>query len=611
MEVLPKKTLTSPRGVTVSGDGRFFLVLEDQFEVRSAETREIVKSLDYHDWPASEAFSPDGSLLAVGHHKGEVAVWETATWKRRYTFPTGRGPIVRFSPDSKTLASIDSAFRFWDMQTGKRMDRTFGHEEAIAELAFSPGGERLASIGFDRTLRIWDPKTGKQVRVQDVTCPPQFYTAEPNKEVAATRYPKSFAWSPDGAAMAVGMQLHDAKDGRLIRRFLDEKSTGYADFAPVNVALSFDGKFTNVNQQEIRRWETSSGKLLDRTAPQDGFLFEGKAVAAPDGSRTVSMGFDRSAKAAIVVSDLAANRQAIALQIPEFSRGGFMTPDVYDLAASPDSKRAAFGLFSIHVFDLADPGRSQTFGESTHAIGSLAFAPHGNALAAGRDDGTVEFWDLSTRRQIAKFSTGQGLVKALAFSPDGRLIASGGADSTVLLWPLRDLLSGAAAPADVATLWIDLNQNADIPRAYRSIERLAARPAESMPIFREKLKPRTPVPAARLTSLFADLAGEDFARREKATRDLTALGDVIVRDLVKLRKESASAEVARRVSGILDRFADRRPTEGFAVQTLEAIDNADAVRLLEELASGVPGAGLTLEAQAALARRDRRLKAIQ
>ena len=134
----------------------------------------------------------------MANGKGEVAVWDTATWKRHYTLPTGRGSEVRFSPDNKTLASIDSVFRFWNMQTGERVDRTSGHEEAIAELAFSPGGERLASTGSDRTLRIWDPKTGKQVRVQDITCPTRFYIEMPEMEVSYTRYPKCFAWSSDG-----------------------------------------------------------------------------------------------------------------------------------------------------------------------------------------------------------------------------------------------------------------------------------------------------------------------------------------------------------------------------------------------------------------------------
>ena len=265
----------------------------------------------------------------------------------------------------------------------------------------------------------------------------------------------------------------------------------------------------------------------------------------------------------LYVSDLAANRHVPAFRIPELLGNRiFRTPDVYALAASPDSKHAAFGLFSIHVFDLADPGRSQSFGESPHAIGSLAYAPHGNALAAGREDGTVEFWDLSTHRQIAKFSTGQGLVRALAFSPDGRLIATGGSDlDDPFFWPLRNPFGDHPVSPDIATLWTDLNQIDDIPRAYRAIERLAARPVEAMPMFREKLKPRTPVPAERLAKLVAELGAEDFGKRERATRDLETLGDVIRNDLEKLRKEATSAEVARRVSGILARFADRNPTE--------------------------------------------------
>ena len=611
-EVLPTKTETTAFQIAVSADGKVALALDNGFDVRNAETREIIAREDLVSHARSVALSPDGSLMAVGYLKGEVIVWDTVTWKRRYTFATGLGAEVRFSPDGKTLACLDSVLRIWDMQTGNRVGRMSGHEGPVGYLAFSPGGERLASTGQDRTLRIWNSKTGKQIRVQDLTGPTLFYPKKElaHKEVSGPRYPKNVAWSTDGATMAIDLQLHDAMNGNLIQSFHDEKSEGNWEMWPTNIALSSDGKITAVNGSEIRRWNLSSGTLLDRRAALRASA--GKSVVAPDGSRIVSMGFEvNRPEVNLLVSDLAASRHVVALRIPQSPGRAYEIPEVYALAASPDSKRAAFGLFSIHVFDLADPLRSQSFSETPHAIGSLAFAPHGNAIAAGRDDGTVEFWDLSTHRQIAKFSTGQGLVTALAFSPDGRRIATGGADSTILFWPLRDLLAGDSSATDLTTFWTDLNQSDDIPRAYRAIERLAARPAESMPMLREKLKPRTPIPAERLAKLFAELDADDFGKRERATRDLQALGDVLRNDLVKLRKEAASAEVARRVSGILERFADRKPTEGFAVQTLEAIDNADAIRLLGELAGGVPGANLTLEAEAGVARRTRRLTAIQ
>ena len=244
---------------------------------------------------------------------------------------------------------------------------------------------------------------------------------------------------------------------------------------------------------------------------------------------------------------------------------------------------------------------------------SLAFAPHGKMIAVGRVDESVELWEIASQKLIAKFSTAQGRVDSLAFSPDGRWIATGGSNSTVLLWRLHDLLAPDADRTEVTAFWDDLAGD-DIPKAYRAIERLAARPDEAMPFFRQHLKPRTPAPAERVARLVADLDADDFGKREQAARDLIALGDVIAVDLTKLRKETPSAEVARRISGILDRFANRPPAEERslrAVLALEAIDNPDAIRLLEEIGRGASGAALTIEARAALARRDLRVKALR
>ncbi|HEX3314981.1 MAG TPA: hypothetical protein VHR72_08830, partial [Gemmataceae bacterium] len=153
-----------------------------------------------------------------------------------------------------------------------------------------------------------------------------------------------------------------------------------------------------------------------------------------------------------------------------------------------------------------------------------------------------------------------------------------------------------------------------IPKAYRAIERIAARPDEALPFLRKHLQPRTPAPAERVARLLADLDADDFGKRERAARDLAAFGDVIDADFKKRRKETSSAEVARRISGILDRIANRPPAEERslrAVLALEAIGSADAIRFLEELGRGAPGTALTLEARAASERIARRLKASQ
>jgi hypothetical protein len=251
---------------------------------------------------------------------------------------------------------------------------------------------------------------------------------------------------------------------------------------------------------------------------------------------------------------------------------------------------------------LAVSGKAGRLGPVT-----LAVSADGRFLAGEwTDANTIAVWDLATGAEVAR-RTGYGSsVQTLAFRPDGKALASGHADGTALVWDLSGLPGVTPAPADREAAWIDL-ASADAGRAHRAILALAADPGGAA-FLRDRVRPATAVPAARLRKLVEDLDSDRYATREAATATLKGLGDAADSDLRAMLGGGLSAEQHRRLTAVLEgrELTESDPDRLRAlrcVEVLERVGSAEADAVLRELAKGAPGARLTREAAAAVGRR--------
>jgi WD40 repeat protein len=104
---------------------------------------------------------------------------------------------LAFSPDSGRLAcGGEGGVGLYDVRTGK-LDRTLKSDDIVTSLAFLPGGKRLASGGWDRSIRLWDVSSGEEVLTLS----------------GAEQAVYGVAFSPDGEALAAVGGAQDFESG--------------------------------------------------------------------------------------------------------------------------------------------------------------------------------------------------------------------------------------------------------------------------------------------------------------------------------------------------------------------------------------------------------------
>lgn len=239
---------------------------------------------------------------------------------------------------------------------------------------------------------------------------------------------RAFAFSPDGATLAVGTGVSNGSDGVAVL----DVATGepVASFAGhrnhvLGVAFTDDGRtLTSASYEAVKCWTLATG--MERAAPFSVTLaYRSELALAPDGRR-LALAQETPDGAAQVVELGGAAVRLVRRESPRppnclaFDRSGRVL--------------AAAGLYGVQVWDVDANRPRRLLPESSAPLTAVTFAPDGLTLAAGSLEGTVHLWDLTTGASRGEIGIHLGSVNCLAFSPDGRTLASGGDDGTVRLW---------------------------------------------------------------------------------------------------------------------------------------------------------------------------------
>lgn len=600
------------------------------------------------------AFAPDGKTLATVDRDSVLRFWDWKTGRELRHFDGVYGP-VSFSADGKILAAggADSRIRLWDAATGRDLSR-FVDPGGISNVVFSPHGQVLA-VGTDRyRTRLVDAKNGRE-RKEIPACSPRAFSPDGSSLLAwrpngdrdgglclleadtgkeRLRFPDAKendrlgGWSADRKYLVTidlqGVCVYDTTTGKKLRELRGKQNFFF-------VSCPADAQMVALEDQKdnlIRLFATDTGmelrslagysqsvdyQAVRKESERSSSSFSGntflESIFSPDG-KTVLAGCDHHS---FGLWDVASGKRTLHRNCREFlPMHPLFSPDgkwlvLLDGHGDPCLVDAATGRLRHR---LARKG-----GKLSFLINSVnrAFSADGQLLAAAYDPHTTVLWEVATGRTIRTWpGHGQGYLRQMAFSPDGRRLVTVGADGTALVWDVTGLSPDGNLPARKLTheeakqAWNDL-ADADAAKAHRALWSLVADPMRALPFLREQLHPAPGIDAHRLARFLADLDSKEFTVRETATRELRKMGEQAQPALRKAMKDKPSLELRQRAQGLLDdldsadllaeSLRDRR-----AVAVLERLASAGARQLLRVLAEGAPGAWLTEEAKASLAR---------
>ena len=275
------------------------------------------------------------------------------------------------------------------------------HERILWSVAFSPDGKFVVSGSGDRTARVWEAATGKEIA-----------------RITHDRIVRSVAFSPNGTYVVSGSddgsaRVWEASTGNEIARMTHDGNVNAVVFSP-------DGRYVVSGSDDgtARVWEASTGKEI-ALMTHDGTV---NTVAwSPDGQYVISGSSDSSIK----VWDAATSQE-----IAHMSHDG----KVNFIAISPNGKYIVSGSddFTARVWELAT-GNEIARTSYDDIVNSVAFSPDSRFVVSGSGDHFVEVWEATTGKQVSRMIHDSN-VSVVTFSSDGKYVVSGSRDGTARVW---------------------------------------------------------------------------------------------------------------------------------------------------------------------------------
>jgi WD40 repeat protein len=368
-----------------------------------AEEEKPVAQFKLPGRPEGVTLSPNGSRVAVAVAEKDnhpIRVFDVASARELQVIPDHTGAIhtLAFASDNRSLvsASKDKTALISDVGVTRVIE---AHDKGVTAVQFHNNGTLLLSAGADKTVKLWDPATGKLQR-----------TFVPlDDPVSAAVFSRDCTQVAAAAGKVV--KVWNAADGKELKTLAHPARVTSLSFSVDKTKL-----VTGAADKVARIWDLATGKELQFFSQGDAV----RAVVFRDNNTVISGSADKSLTVSTVsiTRAISAGKKAI--------RGLTLVPfQTHLLTAGADQ--------TVKLWNINNGNSERTYEGAEKAVGAVAVSRNNVLVAAGGADKIVRVYNYADAKLLGSFKVG-ATIRSLAFSPNNQTLAAVCADNSLITW---------------------------------------------------------------------------------------------------------------------------------------------------------------------------------